>query len=315
MEKETLNDLFNNLPVYTKRKFEIITKEGEYYNINQEKISELALLLDNADHKLIARCNECDDEYPFSYACQKIDVRGYEDSSLSLYLGHDGSARYGVPVYGSSWSYSKTTQTKKPITFNEEQFFLLYTFKCSRNGNHIYAMFLFIKVFHGSVEIIKVGQNPSQLLIQGYDFDEYRKVLKSFNAYEDYKKAEICRRNDCAVGAYAYLRRVFEFMINSFLPKDMDIKAKMEDKLKVCIDKIYPEIQKYVKNVYKILSESIHLLDEGQSKEYYTTLKAFIDMQLEYMKTEREKEQKLKKYSTDLAHISDEVFNPKNIKN
>lgn len=311
MEKETLNDLFNNLPVYTKREFEIITKEGEYYNINQEKISELALLLDNADHKLIARCNECDDEYPFSYTCKKIDVKGQNDSSLSFNLGRDEFVSYGVPIYGSNRSYSKNTQTKIFIASIEEQFFLLYTFKCSRNENHIYSMLLFIKVFHGSVEIIKVGQNPSQLLIQGYDFDEYRKVLESFNVYEDYKKAEICRRNDCAVGAYAYLRRVFEFMINSFLPKDMDIKTKMEDKIKACKDKIYPEIQNYVKNVYKILSESIHLLDEGQSKEYYTTLKALIDMQLEFMKTEREKKKKLEKYSTDLAHISDEVFNPK----
>lgn len=310
MEKETLNDLFNNLPVYTKRKFEIITKEGEFFKIDREKISEIALLLDNADHKLIARCNKCDDEYPFSYTCKKIDLNG-DDCNLLFELGNAEHEWYGIPVYGLNRYYSKATQTKNPITFNEEQFFFLYTFKCSRNEKHIYTMLLFIKVFHGSVEIIKVGQNPSQLSIQGYDFDEYRKVLESFNAYADYKKAEICRRNDCAVGAYAYLRRVFEFMINSFLPKDMDIKTKMEDKINACKDKIFPEIQQYVKNVYKILSESIHLLDEGQSKEYYTTLKALIDMQLEFMKTELEKKKKLEKYSKDLAHISDEVFNSK----
>ena len=59
-----------------------------------------------------------------------------------------------------------------------------------------------------------------------------------------------------------------------------------------------------LKNLYGILSISIHELDEDESKEYYSYLKAVIDMQLEYIKSETDKDNQSKELSDVLSKIT-----------
>ena len=68
----------------------------------------------------------------------------------------------------------------------------------------------------------------------------------------------------------------------------------MEMKIDAVKDKFDPRVQKLLKNLYGILSISIHELDEDESKEYYSYLKAVIDMQLEYIKSETDKDNQSK---------------------
>lgn len=58
-----------------------------------------------------------------------------------------------------------------------------------------------------------------------------------------------------------------------------------------------------MKKSYEILSVSIHELDEEQSKEYYVYLKTIIDMQLEYIKIESDKESQPKSLESILDKI------------
>ena len=83
-------------------------------------------------------------------------------------------------------------------------------------------------------------------------------------------------------------------------------KAELEnEKIDAVKDNFDPRVNKMLKNLYGILSISIHELDEEQSKEYYTYLKAVIDMQLEYVKSEDEKN----KQSKDLEGILNKIAN------
>ncbi len=59
--------------------------------------------------------------------------------------------------------------------------------------------------------------------------------------------------------------------------------------------------------MYDILSISIHELNENQSKEYYEDLKAILDMQFEYMKTEEDKEKQSKKLDSTISRILNEI--------
>lgn len=59
--------------------------------------------------------------------------------------------------------------------------------------------------------------------------------------------------------------------------------------------------------MYDILSISIHELNENQSKEYYEDLKAILDMQFEYMKTEEDKENQSKKLDSTISRILNEI--------
>ena len=155
----------------------------------------------------------------------------------------------------------------------------------------------------------KIGQNPSMLSIKGFDFSKYEKILNRFNAYEDYKKADFSNAEKFYVGAYAYLRRIFEKMINYYMEeKGTEIEGiSMENKIDSVKEKFDPRVRKLIKNLYGILSKSIHELDEEDSKDFYEKLKAVIDMQLEYIFTEEEKEKQSKELESVISKITNSV--------
>ena len=62
-----------------------------------------------------------------------------------------------------------------------------------------------------------------------------------------------------------------------------------------------------LKKLYGILSISIHELNEEQSKEYYIYLKTIIDMQLEYMQTENDKEKQTKSLNSIISKIKSDL--------
>lgn len=92
-------------------------------------------------------------------------------------------------------------------------------------------------------------------------------------------------------------------MANKYLDGQELTDNHMNTKINAIKGRFDPRIQKLLKNLYEILSVSIHELDEEQSKEYYVYLKTIIDMQLEYIKTESEKESQSKSLESILDKI------------
>ncbi len=78
----------------------------------------------------------------------------------------------------------------------------------------------------------------------------------------------------------------------------------MDTKIDAVKDKFDHRIRDLLKNLYGILSISIHKLNEEHSEEYYTYLKAIIDMQLEIIKTEQDKENPRKKLNSVISKIT-----------
>ena len=163
------------------------------------------------------------------------------------------------------------------------------------------------KGFHFSLR--KIGQYPSMIDIHGFDFSKYEKQLERIKAYDDYRKADLSYTEGFYVGSFAYLRRIFEKLVNQYLTetKEKPSDNRMDSKIKVIKNRFDPLIQNSLKNVYGVLSVSIHELDEEQSKEYYDILKAIIDIQLEYELTEEDKRKNANKYSSELAKISSKI--------
>ncbi len=194
---------------------------------------------------------------------------------------------------------------------NNKIWYIEYYFTCTNNNRHKYMMMISIELKDGKFIVRKIGQNPSMLTVKGFDFDKYRKFLDKINAYDDYKKADLCNSEHFYVGAYAYLRRIFEKMIKFYLG-DTELKDDhMDTKIDAVKNKFDPRVNKILKNLYGILSISIHELDENQSKEYYTYLKAVIDMQLEYVKSEDEKDKQSKDLEGILNKIKNHIQNSK----
>lgn len=300
-----INDLFNNTSLYTKEVFQIFELNHNGYTKNDDEYNRMINCLGFNNDKIITLCTGCNKEFPFKYQLSPyyLDENGVTESE-TLYIVKSSGAEPGARISTDTGRYYGRDTYEKKLLINKK-WFITYYFNCANNYDHKYIMLVSLESNNGSFILTKVGQSPSMLDIHGFDFDKYKKQLIRINAYEDYKKADLSNADHFYVGAYAYLRRIFEKMINKYII-DNDIEI-CDDHMETKIDKTKqffdPRVQKLLKNLYGILSISIHELDENESKDYYNYLKAIIDIQLEYEYTEDEKDNQ----SRELNSIIDKI--------
>ena len=226
------------------------------------------------------------------------------NASLNMPLSKDSNRAVRLDIKSGS-IFGLILPCSKDEFYENQIGYIEYSFTCKNDSSHVYLMFISVEFNNGEFTVRKVGQNPSMLTVKGFDFDKYKKQLDRINAYEDYKKADLSNADHFYVGAHAYLRRIFEKLINWYVD-EYNVKLS-DDRMKTKIDSVKqyfdPRINKLLKNLYSILSVSIHELDEDESKDYYSYLKAIIDMQLEYEYTEEEKAKQSSQLSAVIGKI------------
>lgn len=306
MEEKNLDFLFNNVSLYAKEKFEVFKLEENMYCLNEDALEAFRKYIGINKEKIVTYCHKCKKEFPFDVEIRCINFASSIKSSTQNMIitesaGNDFGGRIDIKngnVWGLMPPYAKD------VLYNDVIWYVEYTFTCANDRNHIYLMMISIELKDGCFFVRKVGQNPSMLTVKGFDFDKYKDILEEISAYKDYKKADLSNAEHFYVGAYAYLRRIFEKLILYHLG---DTKLKdnhMDTKIDAVKEKFDPRIRDLLKNLYGILSKSIHELDEDESKEYYEYLKTVIDMQLEYMNTEAEKEKQSKRLQGIIGKIT-----------
>lgn len=297
-----LDYFFNNVPLYVKKKFQIYIDSGDgNYSLNEAELDRFIEYLGLTQDRTISYCHKCRHVFPFITRVVSCD----DDYSIPIVKPKNVKSGFSVSM---NLMISTGEVTAKFSSVEEKSlidgiFYLKYRFECANNDEHKYMMFVSITADKGLYTVTKIGQNPSMITIKGYDFDIYKKQLKEFNAYEDYKKADLCNADNFHVGAYSYLRRIFEKMLNKFSEGMAFKDNRVETKIEAVKFKFDPRIQDMLKRLYGILSVSIHELDEDVSKEYYEYLKAIIDIQLEFLKTENDKDIQTIKLNSTLNKI------------
>lgn len=313
MFEQGIDYLFNEVSLYAKETFNVFKLENSKYEYNKEELFRLLYYIGISQKKLITYCHKCKKEFTFDIQCKLFefdrDITGEQGYiQITQKSGKSGVGRIYISdgdLMGLQPPYEQQDLINNKIWYIE------YYFTCTNNNRHKYMMMISIELKDGKFIVRKIGQNPSMLTVKGFDFDKYRKFLDKINAYDDYKKADLCNSEHFYVGAYAYLRRIFEKMIKFYLG-DTELKDDhMDTKIDAVKNKFDPRVNKILKNLYGILSISIHELDENQSKEYYTYLKAVIDMQLEYVKSEDEKDKQSKDLEGILNKIKNHIQNSK----
>ena len=306
MEDKDLDFLFNNVSLYTKEKFEIFKLEENQYQLNKEEFEKFKRYIGINKEKIVTYCHKCKKEFPFNIQVKYINfISDINCSTEQMILtGSFGNAFGGrIDVKKGNFFGAMPPYPKEQL-YNNKIWYIEYSFECANNLEHRYLMMLTVELKDGCFIVRKIGQNPSMLTVKGFDFDKYKNILEKINAYNDYKKADLSNADHFYVGAYAYLRRIFEKLILHYLG---DTKLKddhMDTKIDAVKDNFDPRIRGLLKNLYGILSKSIHELDEEESREYYTYLKTVIDMQLEYMNSEEEKEKQSKRLGKILNEIA-----------
>ena len=306
MEEKNLNYLFNELPLYTKEEFEIFNINNDNkYEVNEQKMKDFCNFIGVHQSKIITYCHRCKKEFPFlvNKKCIEMENNSIQESNTIILTENfinapcgrldiqTGDIWGGLPPYNSNFM------------LNNKIYYIEYLFECANNNDHRYIMIISVELKDTKFIVRKIGQNPSMLTIKCFDFDKYKKILEEIDAYEDYKKADLSYADKFYVGAFAYLRRIIKKLLKKFIGGKILEDDHIDTKIKFAKELFDPRIQGALKNMYSILSISIHELDEEISKEYYEDLKAVLDMQFEFMKTEYDKKKQSERLSGTLSKI------------
>lgn len=176
---------------------------------------------------------------------------------------------------------------------------------CNRDDNHEY----FFHFVVDDMNLVKIGQYPS---IADISLPQVRKYLKLMGDTEagELTKAIGLNSHGIGIGAFVYLRRVFENLLYEHYEIAKKAGDNIDDFEALRVDEKIGALKDYLpasmvenKVTYSILSVGIHELDEDTCKDYFPVVLASIIQILEedlQAKQKREQAAKLKKELNDI---------------
>ncbi|SFA54634.1 hypothetical protein SAMN05192569_105321 [Parageobacillus thermantarcticus] len=189
---------------------------------------------------------------------------------------------------------------------NGELYFVNKEFTCTRDEEHKIVLNYLVK----GNKIAKVGQYPSLADLNQLDIRKYRKVL-SKEKYLEFSKGIGLSSHGVGVGAFVYLRRIFEYLIQEAYDKaksspdwvDNDFSNKRMDEKILSLKDFLPQYLVENRKIYGILSKGIHELSEEVCLKIFPHVKLGIELILDEKLYELEREEKLKATKVTLEKI------------
>lgn len=174
------------------------------------------------------------------------------------------------------------------------QFFFI-KLACTRNKDHTIS-FVF-RVLDG--KLIKIGQHPPAAAFQFPEIGKYRKILGE-EKFKEFSRGVGLVSHGVGIGAFVYLRRIFEDLIESAHQEAKSNTGWNEEKFgksrmdeKITLLKVHlPVFLSENASLYSILSKGIHALSEAECLRYFDAVKMGIEMILD---EKLEQEARLKK--------------------
>jgi hypothetical protein len=236
--------------------------------------------------QLESYCNKCKNSSTF-----KID----KNMELSK-IRNDIESQEKAPRFTEDESYKYQwfkTNNNKIIQFK---------FDCARHESHniIYA---FLVTLEG---LIKIGQYPSDRdLIDNNISKNIKKLISNkedFNLCNDYlNKSIILNSEGFGIASVLYLRRVFEYVVNSTLDCDTTQYIPMENKIKS--SEYLPKEFKENKKIYNILSDGVHNLSDEECNVIFSVMYDGMLILLEEYFYHMERQERLNKFSKDIQKL------------
>ncbi len=270
----------------------LITPIYKEFEITEENIIRL-IELEIYNEPLDAYCVECN---------QKSVYRRI--NSPTGYLHYDSSSPTQAYIK-SLTAYGGRTETSDR-TFD-------IRFACSRNTQHvIYFYFILYKSC-----LSKIGQYPSLADFDSQDIKKYRKVLDK-DSLGDLKRAIRLYSYGIGAGAFVYLRRIFENLIeetHSRLANQEDWdeekyqKCRMNERIQLLKNEL-PSHLVEMNALYPILSKGVHALTEQECKKYFRLLRIGIEIILEQKLNqilEKERQKIIEDQKKAIANIRNEI--------
>lgn len=184
-------------------------------------------------------------------------------------------------------------------------------FRCSYSEAHT-IIFIFKIV---GENILKVGQYPSVADLREPAIKQYKKVLGN-DRHRDFHQALGLISHGLGVGAFVYLRRVFEFVIEKTRDRAAAElaawdetafrQAKMDEKIGLIKDFLPPFL---VENrvVYSILSLGVHSLTDEECRRNFDVVRISIELILDQELERQQQRAKLDQAKQALALTHQQV--------
>jgi hypothetical protein len=161
--------------------------------------------------------------------------------------------------------------------------------------------------------LVKIGQNPPHAELVAGRLTAISKFAEEIDAVE-LRRAVGLSSYDVAIGAFIYLRRVFERIIDRAWQRALDDGESMPDSTSMRMtEKVnalkhhLPDIVVQNAKVYGILSRGVHELTEADCARTYPVVEKSVIAMLEDAHAHIEKQRRDKDLAADVARLSAEI--------
>lgn len=188
---------------------------------------------------------------------------------------------------------------------------LVRIYKCTRNPKHTKIEFyICIK----DKMIFKIGQHPSMADLSKPEIQKYTKILGD-DLFEEFNCAIGLVSHGVGIGAFVYLRRIFEKQIEQAheeakRSETWDEKKYQQKRISEKIKLLKGSLpQSLVKNtkLHSILSKGIHELDEQECLDAFPVVKLGIEMILDEKIRIKELEEKDKQVDVEVGKLHEKL--------
>jgi hypothetical protein len=181
---------------------------------------------------------------------------------------------------------------------------------CTRNTTH--RLHYIFRIENNN--ITKIGQSPSMADLSSIELQKYRKIL-SVELFAEFNRAIGLISHGVGIGAFVYLRRIFESLIlkahgrtESKTDWDEGVYqgSRMDEKINLLKDFLPPFMVEH-KSLYSILSKGIHDLSEEECLAAFPIVKAGIEMILDEEISEHERKVKETETRKAISKLKGEI--------
>lgn len=164
-----------------------------------------------------------------------------------------------------------------------------------------------VKPFKSGI-ISKFGQSISHADIHRHELKSYQKILSNAD-FSEISRARGLASVGVNVGAFVYLRRVFERLINGIHESSEGVETRanfsslpMDAKI-LSLKSFLPDFLIDNKRIYGILSKGIHELSEEDCGRYYMVIHESILLMLDEALANKERKRKMQALSAAISSI------------
>lgn len=179
--------------------------------------------------------------------------------------------------------------------------------KCGRYDDRIDIMLVTNAEKH---YIMKVGQYPTIADMHKSQIKQYKSVL-SEEEMKEFTRAIGLAANGVGIGAFVYLRRIFENQIEEAFNKALEkgeiskeefFRKRMDEKIEM-LNEYLPETLVEARSIYGILSKGIHSLTEDECLMHFEVVRYGLEMILEDKLEQKKKAEKRKQTMASISAL------------